>query len=130
MQTIRETWMWDTDLPNARLPAPSGGLVCPAGGGVPAFWRRDRGSAVRQRSRAGGAARPGDPRGRVQARLQAFARHWRFRPSACAPYRARSKGKDERGVGYVKNNAIAGRDFGNWSGLEAHLDQWVRDIAD
>ena len=27
------------------------------------------------------------------ARLQAFARHWRFRPRACAPYRARSKGK-------------------------------------
>jgi transposase len=45
------------------------------------------------------------------ARLLAFARHWRFRPRACAPYRARSKGKDERGVGYVKKNAIAGRSF-------------------
>jgi hypothetical protein len=29
------------------------------------------------------------------ARLHAFARHWRFRPRACAPYRARTKGKDE-----------------------------------
>ncbi len=27
------------------------------------------------------------------ARLLAFARHWRFRPRACAPYRARSKGR-------------------------------------
>lgn len=44
-------------------------------------------------------------------RLHAFARHWRVRPRACAPYRARTKGKDERGVGYVKRNAIAGRDF-------------------
>jgi hypothetical protein len=35
-------------------------------------------------------------------RLHAFARHWDFRPRACAPYRARTKGKDERGVGYVK----------------------------
>lgn len=35
-------------------------------------------------------------------RLQAFARYWGFRPRACAPYRARTKGKDERGVGYVK----------------------------
>ena len=43
------------------------------------------------------------------ARLHAFARHWGFRPRACAPYRARTKGKDERGVGYVKKNAIAGR---------------------
>ena len=64
------------------------------------------------------------------ARLQAFARHWRFRPRACAPYRARSKGKDERGVGYVKKNAIAGRSFERWSSLEAHLARWMREIAD
>ena len=28
------------------------------------------------------------------AKLQAFAKHWGFRPRACAPYRARTKGKD------------------------------------
>ncbi|HUI35446.1 MAG TPA: IS21 family transposase [Stellaceae bacterium] len=64
------------------------------------------------------------------ARLHAFAKHWRFRPRACAPYRARTKGKDERGVGYVKRNAIAGRTFDSWSALEAHLAAWTRDIAD
>jgi transposase len=64
------------------------------------------------------------------ARLHAFANHWDFRPRACAPYRARTKGKDERGVGYVKKNAIAGRRFESWSALEAHLDGWMRDIAD
>jgi transposase len=64
------------------------------------------------------------------ARLRAFAKHWGFRPHACAPYRARTKGKDERGVGYVKKNAIAGRCFESWSALEAHLDGWVRDVAD
>ena len=64
------------------------------------------------------------------ARLHAFAEHWRFRPRACAPYRARTKGKDERGVGYVKKNAIAGRRFATWSALEAHLIAWMRDIAD
>jgi hypothetical protein len=64
------------------------------------------------------------------ARLHAFARHWRFRPRACAPYRARTKGKDERGVGYVKKNAVAGRCFDSWSAFEAHLDAWTRDIAD
>lgn len=63
-------------------------------------------------------------------RLHAFARHWRFRPRACAPYRARTKGKDERGVGYVKKNAIAGRRFDSWSAFEAHLDAWTREIAD
>jgi transposase len=64
------------------------------------------------------------------ARLHAFARHWGFQPRACAPYRARTKGKDERGVGYVKRNAIAGRRFASWSALEAHLDAWTRDVAD
>jgi hypothetical protein len=64
------------------------------------------------------------------ARLRAFAKHWGFRPHACAPYRARTKGKDERGVGYVKKNAIAGRRFESWSALEAHLESWVRDVAD
>jgi hypothetical protein len=64
------------------------------------------------------------------ARLRAFAKHWGFRPHACAPYRARTKGKDERGVGYVKKNAIAGRRFESWSALEAHLEGWMRDVAD
>ncbi len=34
----------------------------------------------------------------VHPRLLAFARHWGFRPVACAPYRARTKGKNGRGV--------------------------------
>jgi hypothetical protein len=63
------------------------------------------------------------------ARLLAFARHWGFRPRACAPYRARTKGKTESGVGYVKRNAVAGRDFASWDAFEAHLAAWERDIA-
>lgn len=60
----------------------------------------------------------------------AFARHWGFTPRACAPYRARTKGKDERAVGYVKRNAIAGREFASWAELEGHLERWMRDVAD
>lgn len=67
---------------------------------------------------------------RFNARLHAFARYWGFTPRACAPYRARTKGKDERGVGYVKKNAIAGRRFESWAAFEAHLDRWTREIAD
>lgn len=62
-------------------------------------------------------------------KLLAFARHWGFRPRACAPYRARTKGKTERGVGYVKRNAIAGRSFASWEAFEVHLAAWERDIA-
>ena len=62
-------------------------------------------------------------------RLKAFAGYCRFRPRACAPYRARTKG-NERGVGYVKRNAIAGHAFESWAALEVHLAWWMREIAD
>ena len=63
-------------------------------------------------------------------RLEEFARYWDFKPRACRPYRARTKGKDERGVAYVKKNAIAGREFDSWAELEAHLVRWTREVAD
>jgi transposase len=66
----------------------------------------------------------------LNPKLHAFARHWGFQVRACAPYRPRTKGKDERGVGYVKKNAIAGRAFESFPALEAHLAQWAREIAD
>ena len=63
-------------------------------------------------------------------RLAAFAAHWGFKPRACMPYRARTKGKDESGVGYVKGNALAGHRFPTWSALESHLTWWTREVAD
>lgn len=66
----------------------------------------------------------------LNPKLHAFARHWGFQVRACAPYRPRTKGKDERGVGYVKCNAIAGRSFESFAALEAHLELWAREIAD
>ena len=59
----------------------------------------------------------GRPARSLQRPLPAFASYWRFRPRACAPYRARTKGKDERGVGYVKSNAIAGRQLRELGGV-------------
>ena len=63
-------------------------------------------------------------------RFLAFAAHWGFRPRACAPYRARTKGKDENGVRYVKRNAIAGHRFESVAAMEGHLAWWMREIAD
>ena len=56
---------------------------------------------------------------RFNARLHAFAQYWGFTPRACAPYRARTKGKDERGVGYVKKNAVAGRRLRKLGGVRS-----------
>jgi len=63
-------------------------------------------------------------------RFHAFCRYWGVIPRACAPYRARTKGKDERGVGYVKRNAIAGHRFASVDELHAHLNRWMREVAD
>jgi len=60
----------------------------------------------------------------------AFSRHWGFEPRSCSPYRARTKGKVESAVGYVKHNALAGREFSSWQALEAHLALWMDRIAD
>ena len=62
-------------------------------------------------------------------KLIAFAKHWVFSPRACAPYRARTKGKTESGVGYVKKNAMAGHSFESWEAFEAHLAKWEREVA-
>ena len=67
---------------------------------------------------------------RFNDRFHAFCRYWGVVPRACAPYRARTKGKDERGVGYAKGNAIAGHRFESLEALSAHLARWMREVAD
>ena len=60
----------------------------------------------------------------------AFCDHWGTRPRACQPYRARTKGKVENGVGYVKKNALGGLAFEDDAHLDRHLLRWMREIAD
>jgi transposase len=48
-------------------------------------------------------------------RFEDCARYYGFTPRACQPYRARTKGKVESGVKYVKRNALAGRRFASWA---------------
>ena len=62
---------------------------------------------------------------RVHPGFEAFCKDWGVTVRACQPYRARTKGKTERGVGYAKHNALAGREFESWAALEAHLERWM-----
>jgi transposase len=55
----------------------------------------------------------------------AFCRDWDVQPRACAPYRARTKGKTEAGVKYVKRNALADQAFDSFGALEQHLAEWI-----
>ena len=62
---------------------------------------------------------------RVHPAFAAFCKDWGVEVAACRPYRARTKGKTESGVGYVKKNAIAGLSFTSFAALEAHLARWI-----
>ena len=55
----------------------------------------------------------------------AFCRDWDVQPRACAPYRARTKGKTEAGVKFVKRNALASLSFDSFAALEQHLAEWM-----
>ena len=55
----------------------------------------------------------------------AFCRDWGVQPRACAPYRARTKGKTEAGVEYVKRNAFGRRAFASFTALDQHLAAWM-----
>ncbi len=59
----------------------------------------------------------------------AFCRDWETQPRACAPYRARTKGKVESGVKYVKGNGLADLAFDSFAALEQHLTAWMQ-LAD
>ncbi len=60
-----------------------------------------------------------------------LAAHYGFTPRACRPYRARTKGKDERMVGYVKQHFfVRYRAFDSWAHLNQLAEQWLRDEAD
>jgi hypothetical protein len=60
----------------------------------------------------------------------AFCKDRGITPRACRPRRARTKGKIERGVGYVKHNALAGRSFVAFEVLQTHLAKWIVAVAD
>ena len=55
----------------------------------------------------------------------AFCRDWGVLARACGPYRARTKGKTESGVKYVKYNGLAEREFASFAELEQHLTEWM-----
>lgn len=60
-----------------------------------------------------------------------LAGHYGFTPRACRPYRARTKGKDERMVGYIKGNFFQRyRSFESWTHLNQLAEQWLREEAD
>jgi transposase len=72
---------------------------------------------------------PGQPR--FNERFLDLAAHYGFHPRACKPYRARTKGKDERMVGYIKHHFfVRYRAFDSWAHLNQLAEHWLADEAD
>jgi len=59
------------------------------------------------------------------AEFARFAAHWGFRIRACRPYRAQTKGKVERPIGYVRQSFFYGRHFLNDADLNAQALSWL-----
>jgi transposase len=60
-----------------------------------------------------------------------LAERYGFTPRACKPRRARTKGKDERMVGYVKGNFfLRYRAFESWAHLNQLAERWMTEEAD
>jgi transposase len=73
----------------------------------------------------------GRARVRFNERFVDLAGHYGFVPKACRPYRARTKGKDERMVGYIKHHFfVRYRAFESWVHLNQLAEQWLAQEAD
>lgn len=58
-----------------------------------------------------------------------FAAHWGFRIRACRPYRAKTKGKVERPIRYLRENFLYGREFLGDSDLADQVEAWLHGTA-
>lgn len=58
-----------------------------------------------------------------------FAAHWGFRVRACRPYRAKTKGKVERPIRYLRESFVYARDFVSDLDLNHQAEQWLSRVA-
>ena len=93
-------------------------------GGVPSELLFDQMKAVitKDERNAGG-------RITENAEFLRFAHHWDFQVRACRPYRAKTKGKVERPVSYLRSSFFYGRTFTSDSDLNAQAQHWLDTVA-
>ena len=59
-----------------------------------------------------------------------LARYWNFVPVNCRPYRAKTKGKVERMVGYVKTSCLSGLEAIDLPDVQRQVNRWMSTVAD
>lgn len=91
-------------------------------GGVPRTLLFDRMKTAVARSGAGGKAI-------FNEELLRFAAHYGFHPTACHPYRPKTKGRVERAVSYLRHNFFYGRNFRDMEDLNNQVSIWLVETA-
>lgn len=66
----------------------------------------------------------------LNPKVQSFCRHYGTTILPTKPRMPRHKGKIERGVGYVKSNALKGHLFASLADENRHLQHWEASVAD
>jgi transposase len=66
----------------------------------------------------------------LHPKIVEFCKHYGFAMLPTRPATPRHKGKVERGVDYVQENALKGRTFESLAQQNAHLDHWEKTVAD
>lgn len=66
----------------------------------------------------------------LNPKIVAFCRHYGLHLLPCRPRSPQHKGKVERGIAYVKSNALKGLRFTSLAAQNAHLLAWEKNVAD
>ncbi len=66
----------------------------------------------------------------LNPKIVAFCQHYHIHLLPCRPRTPQHKGKVERGVAYVKSNALKGLKFSSLAAQNTHLLQWEKTVAD
>jgi transposase len=66
----------------------------------------------------------------LNPKVRSFAEYYGFALMPTRPYMPRHKGKVERGVDYVQENALKGRSFASLQEQNAYLRHWEETVAD
>jgi transposase len=66
---------------------------------------------------------------RFHPEFLSFSGQFGFKARLCRPYRARTKGKVERSIGYVKDRFFCGRTFTDLADMNHQLACWLAEVA-
>lgn len=91
-------------------------------GGVPR-------TALFDRMRTAVAGSEPDGKAIFNAEMLRFAAHCGFTPVACQPYRAKTKGRVERAVSYLRHSFFYGRTFRDLDDLNTQCAKWLAETA-